>query len=181
MLGEPYSELEEEMRLDRNMCGGVLAVVVLLLASCTAGDVTESTTDETAPPVVAEVAFDHAALMGNFAREFNADNSEALANLFTDDGCRMPPSQPIVEGRAMLLAQLEAATSMTTGELKLTLTSSESSGELAHGTGTFERLAADGSTMEFGKWMGTYKLVDGVWKMHCDIWNANPPRSDDSQ
>ena len=65
------------MRLDRSMCGGALAVVVVLLASCTAGDVTESTTDETAPPVVAEVAFDHAALMGNFVREFNADNPEA--------------------------------------------------------------------------------------------------------
>ena len=101
------------MRLDRSMCGGALAVVVVLLASCTAGDVTESTTDETAPPVVAEVAFDHAALMGNFVREFNADNPEALADLFTDDGCRMPPNQQIIEGRARLLAQLEAATSMT--------------------------------------------------------------------
>ena len=174
MLGEPYSELEGEMRLDRSMCGGALAVVVLLLASCTAGDVTESTTEETAPPVVAEVVFDHEAVMGNFAREFNADNLEALADLFTDDGCRMPPNQPIVEGRTMLLAQLEAATQMTP-ELRVTPTASEVFGTTAVGRGIFERLNADGSTLETGKWMNTHKLVDGVWKMHCDIWNSDLP------
>ena len=162
------------MRRLQNTCGRLLAIVALLLASCAPGEVTETTTDETAPAVDAQVAFDLEAWSVRFAQEFNAGNLEALAGMFTEDGCRMPPNQPIVEGRAMLLAQLEAATQMTP-ELRITPTSSEVFGATAVGRGIFERLAADGSTIETGKWMNMHKLVDGVWKMHCDIWNSDLP------
>ena len=74
----------------------------------------------------------------------------------------------------MLLAQLEAATQMTP-ELRVTPTASEVFGATAVGRGIFERLATDGSTIETGKWMNMHKLVDGVWKMHCDIWNSDLP------
>ena len=162
------------MRRLQNTCGRLLAIVALLLASCAPGEATETTTDETAPAVDAQVAFDLEAWSVRFAQEFNAGNLEALAGMFTEDGCRMPPNQPIVEGRTMILAQLEAATQMTP-ELRVTPTASEVFGATAVGRGIFERLATDGSTIETGKWMNMHKLVDGVWKMHCDIWNSDLP------
>ena len=162
------------MRRLQNTCGRLLAIVALLLASCAPGEVTETTTDETAPAVDAQVAFDLEAWSVRFAQEFNAGNLEALAGMFTEDGCRMPPNQSIVEGRTMILAQLEAATQMTP-ELRVTPTESEVFGATAVGRGIFERLATDGSTIETGKWMNMHKLVDGVWKMHCDIWNSDLP------
>ena len=162
------------MRRPQNLCGGLLVIVALLLASCAPGEVTETTPDEAAPVVDAQVAFDLEAWTARFEEEFNAGNLEALAGMFTEDGCRMPPNQPIVEGRTMLLAQLEASTQMSE-ELRITPTASEVFGTTAVGRGIFERLNADGSTKETGKWMNIHKLVDGVWKMHCDIFNSDMP------
>ena len=84
------------MRRLQNLCGGLLVIVALLLASCAPGEVSETTTGAPEPAVDAQVAFDLEAWSARFSQEFNAGNLEALAGMFTEDGCRMPPHQPIV-------------------------------------------------------------------------------------
>ncbi len=46
---------------------------------------------------------------------------------------------------------------------------------MAHGTGTYEILGADGSHIDHGKWMNVSKKVGGKWLIHCDIWNSDMP------
>ena len=58
---------------------------------------------------------------------------------------------------------------------RLSLPADESSGDMAHGTGTYEILGADGSHIDHGKWMNVSKKVGGKWLIHCDNWNSDMP------
>ena len=43
------------------------------------------------------------------------------------------------------------------------------------GAGTYKTFSEDGTELDSGKWMNVSKMVDGEWKIHCDIWNSNLP------
>jgi len=106
---------------------------------------------------------------------YNSGNLDAAAAMYAEDGCRMPPNQGTADGRAAILAQLEA--NRATGQqVKLGLTHSESNGDLGFATGTFAIMGADGVLLDQGKWMNVSKRgADNAWLFHCDIWNSNLP------
>jgi ketosteroid isomerase-like protein len=140
--------------------GGVLIVFGLLLAVA---------------PAVAEDESDMAGVAATFQEEYNAGNFAAVTALYSEDGCRMPPNADIVYGSDAILGFLEASDEAGMVKIEVSVISAITSGDMGWAEGTYTLLAEDGSEVDHGKWLNTSKNVDGMWKIHCDIWNSNVP------
>jgi ketosteroid isomerase-like protein len=123
----------------------------------------------------AEDKSDLAGRAATWVKEYNANNLSAVVAMYATDGCRMPPNTEIVKGSDGILSQLKTGKEQGAATIKVTVTSAETSGDMGHGTGTYEITGADGSHMDHGKWMNVSKKVGGVWKIQCDIWNSDMP------
>jgi ketosteroid isomerase-like protein len=108
-------------------------------------------------------------------KEFNADNLKGVVALYAADGCRMPPNAETAQGSEAILASLQSAKDHGIAKVRIAVTSTETSGNLADATGTFEVSGADGKQLDHGKWMGVSKKTNGKWKTQCDIWNSDMP------
>ncbi len=128
-----------------------------------------------AAPVLAADQSDLAGRAATWEKEYNANNLDAVAAMYAADGCRMPPNQETARNSEGILAQLKAGKEQGVTKVKITVTSSETMGEMGWGTGTYEIIGADGTKVDSGKWMNVSKNVKGTWKMQCDIWNSNMP------
>jgi ketosteroid isomerase-like protein len=128
-----------------------------------------------AVPAAADDKSDMAALAAVWEKEYNAGNLAAIVALYASDGCRMPPNQEAVHGRDAILAQLKAGKDRGLTNVKIAVTSAESSGDLRYGIGTYVITGADGSHLDHGKWMLVSKKSNGAWKTQCDIFNSDMP------
>ena len=112
--------------------------------------------------MTAAVADDKSDLAGRVAKwesEFNGENLGSVADLYTSDGCRMPPDKETITGHDAIVADLKAGKAQGIDKVKLSLTTAESSGNIGWGHGTFELMDADGSTLDKGKWMNASTKV----------------------
>jgi ketosteroid isomerase-like protein len=128
-----------------------------------------------AVPVAAADKSDVTGRAATWEKEYNAGNLSALVALYAPDGCRMPPNQEAVHGRDAILAQLKAGKDRGAANVKIVVTSAESSGDVGYGTGTYVITGADGSHVDHGKWMLVSKKTDGKWQTQCDIFNSDMP------
>jgi len=108
-------------------------------------------------------------------KEYNAGNLAGVQALYASDGCRMPPNQEGVHGSEAILAQIKTGKDNGIAKVRIAVTSADSNGDLAYGTGTYEITGADGSHVDHGKWMNVSKKVNGTWKIQCDIYNSDMP------
>jgi ketosteroid isomerase-like protein len=116
-----------------------------------------------------------AARAAAWEKNYNAGNFDAVAAMYTSDGCRMPPHAQTVNGTAGIVGQLKTGSDQGGVKVKITVTMAETSGDMGVGSGTYQLMKADGSTLDQGKWMNVSKKTDGGWKIQCDIWNSNMP------
>ena len=113
-------------------------------------------------------AYIEATLQGDWA---------AVAALFVEDGVRMPPNQPMEEGRAAIQAGLEAGPSVT----NFTVTSEiEGVDGLAHDRCTFSLTLvieeAPEPVTDTGHCAAILrKQADGSWALTSLIWNSDQP------
>ena len=92
----------------------------------------------------------------------------------------MPPNLETINGRDAILESFKALKQAGAAQVKLTVTSSEVSGDMAWGTGAYEILGADGNSLDKGKWMNVSKKSGKDWKIQCDIWNSDLPLAGDA-
>jgi ketosteroid isomerase-like protein len=128
-----------------------------------------------AVPAAAADKSDVAARAAAWEKEYNAGNLAAVQALYATDGCRMPPNQELVHGGDAILAQLKAGKDRGLAQVKIVVTTAESSGDLGYGTGTYVITGTDGSHIDHGKWMLVSKKSNGAWKTQCDIFNSDMP------
>jgi ketosteroid isomerase-like protein len=112
-------------------------------------------------------------------REFSAGSrkrdAEALARLYDADARLMPPGGEVIAGNAAVLAfyrELMATTKHT--DLKYELLDIGAFGDTGFEAGrfTFPVQRPDGSTVLQGcKHLLVCKAVEGVWKVHIDMWS----------
>jgi ketosteroid isomerase-like protein len=126
-----------------------------------------------AVPAVAADKSDLAGRAAVWEKEYNAGNLAAVQALYASDGCRMPPNTKAVQGSAAILEQIKAGKDKGWAKVKIVVTSADSNGDLAYGTGTYELTGADGSHVDHGKWMNVSKKSNGTWKIQCDIFNSD--------
>ena len=133
-------------------------------------------TKESLDRVMAAVSFQDAVAAGNeaFMTAFAAGNAPGISALYTEEAQALPPNGDIAAGR-------EAIQTMWQGFLDLGLTGVTietvelaSSGDIGYEVGQFTILAGD-QVVDEGKYIVIWKLEEGQWKLHRDIWNSSRP------
>lgn len=112
-----------------------------------------------------------------FGAAFAAQDAAAIASLYTADAQLLPPNSDFINGREAIQTFWQGA--MDAGVAGATLTAEEAMGTdgLAVEVGRYEMLAADGSTIDEGKYIVWWQRTPAGWRLHRDIWNSSLPAS----
>lgn len=105
---------------------------------------------------------------------FNAGDIDGVVGLYAGDARLLPPNGETVQGHEAIRADFQA---MVDAGLTGTLETTEAmvAGDLGYRVGTFTLNAPDGSVADRGKYIETWRLVDGEWLITNDIYNSDLP------
>ena len=106
---------------------------------------------------------------------YNAGDVAGVAAMYADDGMRLPPDMPAVEGREAIQAQIQGGMDGGLAKVKIKTVETKVMGEMGFARGVFEGFAPDGSSLGTGKWANSAQYVDGKWHVRYDIWNMDAP------
>lgn len=96
---------------------------------------------------------------------------DRLAALYTADAMALPPDGPIVKGRENIKQMWgSVATQMGLKEVRLETMDLEVTGDTAYEVG--EATLTHGGGTASMKFVVVWKMVDGQWRLHRDIWNS---------
>lgn len=109
-------------------------------------------------------------LMNAFGKD-----ASAIASLYTKGGQLMPAGSEAIEGHANIAKFWQSV--FDAGITGATLETLEVStmGDTAAEVGKLELRNKEGKVVDTGKYVVVWKLVDGTWKLHRDIWTSNTP------
>ncbi len=108
-----------------------------------------------------------------------ASDWETATSFFIEDAVRQPPNEPMIVGRAAILASMEAEpvtfTQFSNAPLEI-----DGRGDLAYARGTYSLTATTEGMAEPITEKGKYLVVlrkqaDGSWRVDTDIWNSDQP------
>lgn len=117
------------------------------------------------------IAASNAAFMNTFA----AGDGPGVANLYTSAGQCLPPNGDVVSGTDAIGQFWQSLMDMGIATAELETVELEEHGDTAIEVGRYTLSAADGSTLDQGKFIVVWKMDDGTWKLHRDIWNSSQP------
>ena len=112
-----------------------------------------------------------------------AKNDSAIVALYTPDAVMMPPNEGSVSGVSGMRAFWAEMWPMN-ASLVITPANIDVTGDLAveEGTWAFEMATPAGPQRDNGKYLTSWRKVDGAWRMTRDIWNSDnappPPPAD---
>src|SRR5262245_37313434 len=113
-----------------------------------------------------------------FSKAFNAKDAAAIADFYAEDAIMFPPGEVKVVGHENIKKFWQGAMAIENSKISLVCDEVKADGNLAFDTGTFTfdgfDKASNKVTSEHGKFVVVWVKQDGVWKMHRDMWNANP-------
>jgi ketosteroid isomerase-like protein len=122
-----------------------------------------------------------AAVSREFSTRYERGDAAGMVALYTPDGVILPPGRPALRGPAALTQYWALAPGFRVLEHRVTADSVVVLGPVAYDWGTYRVRTQDaaGAVRDGG---GKYVIVwretsPGVWRMHVDMWNAGPPRS----
>jgi uncharacterized protein (TIGR02246 family) len=114
----------------------------------------------------------------NFQEAFNRGDAGAVARMYTPDGAVLPPDAKRADGREAIQQFWQSAIDAGLRELSLRSIEVEEAGDTAYevGTATLKAQMAGGTTVAMSlKYIVIWRRgADDVWRLHRDIWNANP-------
>ena len=155
-------------------------IFLLVLAMCLAygcGGGEEALSE--APETVGGVAANLAALQDmatKFDEVYNAGDVEGLVSFnYTEGAVRMPPSQPMMVGKAAILGWFKVSLAGHDVQIENVPVEAKVSRDLAYQRGTYSiaRTPKAGGDTEHssGHWVALYeRQSEGGWKVICDIW-----------
>ncbi len=111
----------------------------------------------------------------SFMATFKRGDAAGVAALYTTDGQLLPTHSDFVTGAEAIRAFWQGAMDMGIKEAKLETVEAEGHGDTAIEVGKYTLLAEGGQVADAGKYMVIWRKVDGVWKLHRDIWNSSQP------
>jgi uncharacterized protein (TIGR02246 family) len=104
----------------------------------------------------------------------NAGDVEAIVALYADDGRLLPPNGEMAQGGAAVRTIFgEMVAAGVKGELETI--EAMVAGDMGYRVGTYQLTAPDGAVVDQGKYIETWTMVDGEWKISNDIWNSDMP------
>lgn len=137
---------------------GVLAIIVL--AACT--------------PQGSQPSPEIAAMSERWEKGINGGDVELLASMYTADARLMPPNGPMMQGpdaaRAIFGEMITAGITAKLETLEATVAS-----DIGYRVGSYSLFAADGSTVDTGKYVELWQKTAAGWQLTDDIWNSDFP------
>lgn len=125
-----------------------------------------------APAVSFAEGPDLAARAEAWEEAFVAGDIEGVAALYTEDARLMPPNAGMAQGRQ---AVIEIFSQMAGLQVDLEGVETATSGDIGYRVGTYLLTTEDGTVVDRGKFIETWRLVDGRWMITNDIWNGDMP------
>ena len=111
-----------------------------------------------------------------YGASFATDDSTKFAGCYTADACINPPNMPRMCGTAAITAFFNGGYKMGIRNLKLTTEEVMDSAAAVAEIGKYEVLGDKDASLDKGKFIVVWKMDNGKWKMHRDVWNSdNPP------
>jgi uncharacterized protein (TIGR02246 family) len=112
-----------------------------------------------------------AAVNRQFEEAVRKGDVDRLAALYTADAMAFPPDGPIVKGRDNV-KQMWASVVKQMGlkEVRLDTLDFEQAGDTGYEVGEATLMVSGGTIVV--KFVVVWKMVDGHWRLHRDIWNA---------
>lgn len=102
-------------------------------------------------------------------------DAAGIAALYTANAQVNPPNAPIVKGTRAIQEYWQASFSPDPVTVAVNSTEVESCGDMAWEVGNYAVTAADGKTLDKGKYVTVWKHEGGKWKLHRDIFNSDLP------
>jgi ketosteroid isomerase-like protein len=159
----------------------VIISITLLFNACSS-----NTTEESSSNTVTEEkmkSFDLVAVKkvidstnAVFGSMISKGDSVGLASLYTSDAKFMVPNMPTAHGKNGVQSAF-AGLFAEMGTPNLTLSANEVWGteELITEVGSYTMTDKNGKEMDKGKYIDLWKMEDGKWKIHRDIFNSDMP------
>ena len=115
-----------------------------------------------------------AAMDESWEKALNSGDMDALMAMYTEDARVLPPNAPAAHGhdavRASFQGMIDAG---LTGDLETV--EAFAAADMGYRLGTYTLFAPDGSAVDRGKYIETWKNEGGSWKISNDIWNSDMP------
>lgn len=104
-------------------------------------------------------------------------DSVRFAGCYSADACLNPPNLPRMCGSKAITAFFNGGYQMGVRNIRITTEEVTGGSEIVAETGTYEMLGDKNTSLEKGKFIVLWKMENGKWKMHRDVWNSDaaPP------
>jgi len=99
---------------------------------------------------------------------------DGLVALYTDDARLLPPNAELAQGAAAVREDFGGMIAEGLA-VKLDTIEAKISGDIGYRVGTYALTAPDGSLVDRGKYIETWRLEGGEWKISNDTWNSDMP------
>jgi len=110
-----------------------------------------------------------------FSEAIAKGDSTAASALYSKDACIMQAGMPKICGASGIESFFASSKKMGIAGIKITSLEVVGGKEMVSEEGAYELLAADGKTIEKGKYIVNWKQEDGKWKIYRDISNSDAP------
>jgi uncharacterized protein (TIGR02246 family) len=108
-----------------------------------------------------------------FMKAFGKGDAAAMSHFYTSDGQVLPPQGEPVSGRPGIEAFWQAVIKMGIAGVSLDTVEVFDHGETAYEVGRYSLAAANGQSVDHGKYVVIWRREAGDWKLHRDIWNTS--------
>jgi len=116
-----------------------------------------------------------------FMTAFSNSDDAALAALYTEDAQLMPSNSDFVSGNEAVQAFWKSVFDMGIKKAKLETLEVEGMGDTAYEVGEYTLFTEGEQVADSGKYVVIWKMVNGQWKLHRDIWNTSMPAQQPSE
>jgi len=115
-------------------------------------------------------------LNSEFASYVGKGDTVALTNLYSSDAILMPPNMARASGKPAIQTAFSGMVgAMGPVNISLTTTDLWGNDDLLTEVGTYTITSKDGKEIDKGKYIDLWKMEDGKWKLHRDIFNSDMP------
>lgn len=135
-----------------------------------------------AAPAASAPAFDLAAARktiqeknARFTRAHVVGDSVGMVDVFTEDARVLAPNADPVIGRAAIEVLTSEYLKFGITEFREETTALYGNEDMLIDEGTYVMVYGKAGTVDKGKYLNVWRMVDGEWKLYSNIWNANAP------
>ena len=108
-----------------------------------------------------------------FENGFKQSSAAEIAAVYTQEGQLLPPNGEFVSGSSAIEAFWQSAIDSGIKQADLETIELDQQGDTAIEVGRYTLSGSAGATLDQGKYIVVWKLENGEWKYHRDMWSSS--------